>query len=190
MIQHREVLFSGNPNPHQSQRVRQHPVARHLMEQFGEDDPMLVKVLCKLEEFARFNVEITPQVVDNVIAWYRRDEALIRQGVFAYRPAAKQTYRERPGAPKNRFAGITTDQPVVYYARIGNRVKIGTTTDLSARMRDINPEELMVAEYGGLGRERERHQRFAELRTHGEWFRLEGELVEHIEKLQAQLASD
>lgn len=75
--------------------------------------------------------------------------------------------------------------PRVYYMRIGNRVKIGYTTNLRGRLASLNPEELMTFEYGGIDRERARHQEFARLRTHGEWFRYESPLVEHIAAIQA-----
>jgi hypothetical protein len=73
---------------------------------------------------------------------------------------------------------------LVYYMRIGNRVKIGTTGNLKSRLSTINPEELMATEPGGRERERARHDQFKELRTHGEWFRLEEPLVSYMEKLK------
>jgi len=73
---------------------------------------------------------------------------------------------------------------VVYYMRIGNRVKIGWSTNLPSRLCDINPEELMVTEPGNRILERVRHDQFAELRSHGEWFRLEDRLSAHIEELR------
>ena len=74
---------------------------------------------------------------------------------------------------------------VVYYMRIGNRVKIGTSTNLRDRLEAINPEELLALEAGDARLERRRHRQFAALRTHGEWFRLEGALRDHIEALRA-----
>ena len=74
---------------------------------------------------------------------------------------------------------------VVYYARLGNRVKIGYTTDLSKRMKVVNPEEVMATEPGGPHLEAARHQQFADLRTHGEWFVLDEPLAEHIRALQS-----
>ena len=44
----------------------------------------------------------------------------------------------------------------------------------------INPEELMAVETGDHRVENMRHRQFAALRTHGEWFRYEGALVDHI----------
>lgn len=63
--------------------------------------------------------------------------------------------------------------PVVYYMRLGDRVKIGTTKNIMARLETFNPEELMALEKGGHSVERARHRTFDDLRTSGEWFRLE-----------------
>jgi hypothetical protein len=73
----------------------------------------------------------------------------------------------------------------VYYMRMGNRCKIGYTTNLRSRVATINPEELLGWEPGSRKLEQERHKQFADLRTHGEWFRYEGPLVEHVEQLRA-----
>lgn len=80
---------------------------------------------------------------------------------------------------------VNLDAPeLVYYMRIGDRVKIGWTTNLPERISSINPEEFMTAEPGTRLKEKERHQQFASLHSHGEWFRLEQPLVGHIKKLQ------
>jgi len=72
----------------------------------------------------------------------------------------------------------------VYYARLGNRCKIGWTADLKRRMAEIQPEELLVTEPGGPDQETKRHAQFAELHVVGEWFRYEGALVKHVESLR------
>jgi hypothetical protein len=74
---------------------------------------------------------------------------------------------------------------MVYYMRIGNRVKIGWSTNVEKRRAAINPEEVMAVERGGYALEQQRHDEFASLRTHGEWFRLEEPLTSHIEALRA-----
>jgi hypothetical protein len=74
----------------------------------------------------------------------------------------------------------------VYYMRIGNRVKIGWTSNLKTRMASINPEELLASEPGTRDTERERHQQFDNLRIHGEWFAMEEPLLSHIESLRPE----
>jgi hypothetical protein len=74
---------------------------------------------------------------------------------------------------------------VVEAPRAG-RVKIGISMDPERRRRDLqaaSPESLtLVATMdGSYADEMVLHERFAEYREHGEWFRLEGALAEWIE---------
>lgn len=80
------------------------------------------------------------------------------------------------------------DKATTYYMRIGNRVKIGYSTNLDLRMRTFNPEELLATEPGGRVREAALHRQFASLRTAGEWFRYESPLVEHVEQVKKNQA--
>ena len=79
--------------------------------------------------------------------------------------------------------------PVVYYIRFGDRIKIGTTSRLLARMRDLPKDELLVTEPGGRDLERQRHREFAAFRVTGEWFKAETPLLVHIARLRASLAA-
>lgn len=74
---------------------------------------------------------------------------------------------------------------VVYYARSGNLIKIGTTRDLLDRMRNYPPgTRLLAVEPGAEAVERHRHAQFASLlATRAEWFRPGTELLEHIQEL-------
>lgn len=59
------------------------------------------------------------------------------------------------------------DAGVVYYiARGGNRIKIGTTINLGARLRALYsvPEDLLAVEPGGADTERQRHEQFSHIR--------------------------
>lgn len=81
------------------------------------------------------------------------------------------------------------DPPCVYYARLGNRVKIGYTLNLPQRMSVFQPEEVLATEPGGILVEARRHEQFARLRVSGEWFRYEDELVEHVNALRQAAAA-
>lgn len=99
-------------------------------------------------------------------------------------PSQQRADRERAIREANdRYLVRAEVRSVVYYMRIGTRVKIGYTTNLRSRLNAINPEELIATEQGGPKREAERHQEFAHLRVHGEWFRFEGTLVDHVKNL-------
>jgi hypothetical protein len=75
---------------------------------------------------------------------------------------------------------------VVYYMRLGDMVKIGWTTNLATRKAKINPQEILATEPGDATVERERHKQFADLRVHGEWFRLESPLTKWISEVKAR----
>lgn len=107
------------------------------------------------------------------------------------RYAKHPTYESRMGLipkPPEPFERVPGE--FVYYMRIGNRVKIGWTTNLTTRLATINPEELMTTEPGNRILENARHHQFKELRTHGEWFRLEEPLIQHIEDLRGIAARE
>jgi hypothetical protein len=78
------------------------------------------------------------------------------------------------------------DRPVVYFAqRSGDQaVKIGTTADLTTRLRALRREHgpvvLLRAEPGGHDRERALHGTFARERIEGEWFRPTVRLGAHL----------
>lgn len=76
----------------------------------------------------------------------------------------------------------------VYYVRRGNLVKIGTTSDLYRRMSAILPDEVLAVEPGSYALESKMHSKFHHLRAESpgqrEWFRLEQELHEHIERVR------
>lgn len=99
-------------------------------------------------------------------------------------PSAQRAERDRARREANeRHLERMELRSVVYYMRIGNRVKIGYTTNLRNRLNAINPEELVATEQGGPQLEAKRHQQFAQLRVHGEWFRFDGALAEHVKTL-------
>lgn len=81
---------------------------------------------------------------------------------------------------------------VVYYIRMGERVKIGRTSDLVTRMRTFyaQPEQLLAVEPGviieGLDRETQRHHEFAKWRVPGtELFEMSPEVTSHIDVVRA-----
>jgi hypothetical protein len=78
---------------------------------------------------------------------------------------------------------------VVYYIRFGDRMKIGTTSNLRQRMARLWHEELVAIERGGRDRERARHTQFAARRLGtSEWFELAPELLAHTAVLGAGVA--
>lgn len=83
----------------------------------------------------------------------------------------------------------TTLRWVYFVADGAGHVKIGHTLDVAARVRELqtcNAFELVVLSVlrGGSETEHALHQRFAEHRVRGEWFRLAPEIVEFIAQQQ------
>jgi hypothetical protein len=84
--------------------------------------------------------------------------------------------------PLSRMLTGRPHPPVVYFARIGNIVKIGTTTNLTSRMRSmyVSLENVLAVVPGGREEESAYHKRFKASRvedTHGrELFHLDPQL--------------
>lgn len=89
-------------------------------------------------------------------------------------PPALPAQSIEPRQPMRKWAGW------VYYMRIGNRCKIGYTTNLARRMLVVVPEEVLAVEAGTRELEARRHDEFAQLRTHAEWFMLDDPLTGHV----------
>lgn len=100
------------------------------------------------------------------------------------------------GKARMRLAGMTREDieidrrqretlGVVYYVRLGDVIKIGTSQDVATRVKDYPPHaELLATEMGGPILEAERHHQFNEYLTAGrEWFIPGARLVAHITHL-------
>jgi hypothetical protein len=76
---------------------------------------------------------------------------------------------------------------VVYYIRIGDYIKIGTTTNLAMRMSILQPDEVLATEPGWTEVENARHQQFKHLRIRprSERFHSAPELLEHVAMIRA-----
>lgn len=92
------------------------------------------------------------------------------------------------------------DEPgLIYYVldanRLVQRVKIGFTTSLGARLNELKAQTfgrqqplLLALEEGNRRDEEQRHQTFKRLWLHGEWFQYQDELAEHIRGLEQPFA--
>lgn len=75
---------------------------------------------------------------------------------------------------------------VIYYIQVGDLIKLGTTNNLSRRMRAYPPNAVVLAtETGSYLRETERVEQFAEyLAGRREWFHQGSRLMAHIDGLR------
>lgn len=78
---------------------------------------------------------------------------------------------------------VAEAQPVVYYARFADRIKIGTSVSLRSRLAVVPHDELLATERGGRELEQLRHRQFAEWRIRGEWYESAAPLMAHIARL-------
>lgn len=81
--------------------------------------------------------------------------------------------------------GVARHHPVVYYVRLGQLVKIGTTTRIVHRCESLGVQGVLAVEAGDSVKEHGRHREFAHLRKTGEWFELSPDLADHIARVRA-----
>lgn len=138
--------------------ARQDPIAEYLATKYGVQQvaPLLLKLYGFIEERGR------PTDTDTIDRWLVEEAA------------------GRVGPPRPDLG-----PGVIYYVRFGDKVKIGTTTNLRQRMASIPHDEILATEPGSYELEKIRHAQFGELRhtKRGEWFRYEGSLIEHVAQL-------
>ncbi|WP_402843741.1 hypothetical protein [Microbacterium sp. GXS0129] len=80
------------------------------------------------------------------------------------------------------------DCAVVYYVAFGNRIRIGTTTDLAGRMKALPYDEFVAFEFGGYHLARQRRAQFSGARITVTWLeRSDQELKTWIRQLRAAM---
>lgn len=156
---------------------------------------------------SRFLPDEDQAVVDTILSREAAERAAV------YNAGEKKRRRERLTAIVERLGYKITDRPVqdakpaeapavrwkipggkhapfVYFIRNGNRMKIGTTTDLKRRIRTLalRPDNVALLVNGDHRVEREYHKQFAALRIGStEWFAYEGALVDYVHTQTARL---
>lgn len=148
----------------------------------SREDPARTRILMALAELGmRYGLQVHdhPDLIAKAIEKGRRDHEY-EQSLVPFRPA---DFRSR--------AGRAADEPresTVYYLRVGRLVKIGTTVNLTERIRSYPPDATLLAtEPGGYEVERGRHRQFAaSLEARNEWFAPTADLIEHINALREQ----
>jgi hypothetical protein len=96
---------------------------------------------------------------------------------------AKYELHHGTPAPEPRVPDISAvgrHDPVVYYMRFSDLVKIGTTTDVATRRIAVPCQGVMAIEWGGRELEMQRHAEFVDSHKYREWFCLDARLGAHI----------
>lgn len=63
-------------------------------------------------------------------------------------------------------------------------VKIGTSINVKSRVAAFKKPRLLVVEPGSYDVETRRHRQFSHFRHHGEWFRFNDAILEHIDQIR------
>jgi hypothetical protein len=71
----------------------------------------------------------------------------------------------------------------VYFIRFGDRIKIGFTTSVTTRMKNLPHDEILALVPGTLSTERMYHKQFDAIRITGEWFDNDPRLTDFIKTL-------
>lgn len=76
----------------------------------------------------------------------------------------------------------------VYYIRFGNRIKIGTSSNVRSRLNSLPFDEILALERGNVSVERERHRQFAAHLIAGqrEWFEDHAEIRAHAAAIRQE----
>jgi hypothetical protein len=97
------------------------------------------------------------------------------------------------GSPTYRLGDIidrASNSPdhQVYYVKVGNLIKIGTTDNVTRRMHGYPPDaQLLAVEPGGTAVETSRLRQFDHLLAHRkEWFHPGADLLDHIETVRSR----
>lgn len=94
----------------------------------------------------------------------------------------RQRREEREATTRQQLGGHLG---FVYYLEVGERIKVGFSSDLRKRMRQYPPgSRLLAIEPGDFDLEALRHKQFSGSRTDGrEWFTPTSDLLDHIRTL-------
>jgi hypothetical protein len=95
------------------------------------------------------------------------------------RSTRRRQFGDRIRAPRR----VARHAPVVYYVLRSGLIKIGTSTRLRMRARELEAEKVLATEPGDETIERQRQRRFKHLHHHHEWYLPGDDLLAHIDAL-------
>jgi len=175
-INHADVLGCGAFNADMPDRDRG---LAELLDTLA-DDPAKREISIVAMQAASIGFDLADEAAFNIVVatgrrWHEAGEEM-RVLLFPTRTAEPRTAQVQPERGH---------APIVYYMRLGDIVKIGTTTNVAKRAGSINPEGVMAVEFGAVDVERARHNQFIDLHLHGEWFRLDATLGSHVIEVRA-----
>lgn len=121
--------------------------------------------------------------------WDEIDDARKRLAIHLFNRPPSPPTRNAYQAQQERRKRLAEQQAVVYYVRIGDHVKIGTSTNLKMRLSQLrlDADAVLATEPGSYELERQRHREFdAERIGRREDFNPSRRLLAHIETVRAE----
>lgn len=115
----------------------------------------------------------------------------VRKGILPGPIPGTRVYDRRAiDAKRYQFKPRQVGEPRVYFVRFADYRKIGWTSDLPARLVDLEknlpkPLTILHSRPGSKADEWALHKQFSHLRLRGEWFRVVPELLDFIEQKKA-----
>ena len=89
--------------------------------------------------------------------------------------------------PVTEVGNALSHEPLVFYARTGDRVTIGQTTNLRTRLNHLRPDEVLAVEPGDARKLRQRQMQFARLHE-ADHYRYEDTLITWTDTLRRRAA--
>jgi hypothetical protein len=179
MSEHYKMMCSGLDRPDDRD-----PAAVELADLSAEisTSPAFRHIIDFLLKAKAFDLDVTdPAVIRKAVA----------AGEAAYAAATALEYVALKVSFRSRISIYADHHPIVYYVRVGEMVKIGTTVNLARRMPEVGASGALAVEPGDANRESERHRQFAELRRpKTELFSLDHGLAGHIAEIRAKFAHE
>lgn len=188
------------PSKRKSKHPQQAPDSPHVSLELADDR-------CRIwdnSSYAGDSYDLSYTTAEARDRWSRgyRDLPSIPFFDAVYRHVVNQCAANR-GNPLGAFLAHTVDAmekgiaerdgSQVYFARAGDRIKIGWSRRVGARIAQLQtgspePVTLAATTTGGRAQERKLHERFAHLRVAGEWFQAGQELLDHIRSITGEWA--
>lgn len=143
------------------------------------DDPAFLEIVQHLEHARSLGFDqADPDIIRRAMAAGRATFAARQSDIEGHDPLLRYSVRYQSASWAVRHPDV------VYYIRNGDLIKIGTSTSVLRRMQTLSVNGLVVVEPGDSRVEHGRHQQFAHLRSHGEWFQLDATLADHLVALR------
>jgi len=119
------------------------------------------------------------------ICWeHAREAYTLVQATLAQLMESRLQSIPRPVRERNPPVGS------VYFARFGDRIKIGFSTNPTNRLTAIPHDEILAIFPGTMRNERQLHAAFADLRITGEWFQCDDRILDFVSDVKDGIAAE